>query len=1365
MSPHDSIPDAYTPTVGGSENQTTIPFVDNTIKLKAASRSQATPAMTLSLKDWIEIASSSISKEDYINCAVTIALELVNRLCRVVGIDSTVNHDRLNSSLSSHNDSANIEFDLFSSLRIQDVVVENVVVSLATNGVNNGTSCAHFMAAQVNIQPGSASGDFFENPQLAERDVCYALGRILFELFSQNDPFVLEIGPIDETFEDEDSFTDLLLGDIEITAPAPKRSSMSAQNAIKADLPTRSKAILQEQGLPFSICHLISDLLEAYSGNAFVPDTALLHLDEVRRDLNFMKTDPQRFLFDQTSPLLALSRTELFNQTDTELIGREKEIGTLMEKASTISWHSSKRAEVMQTSDFLCEAIFLSGHSGAGKSRIMRELMMHCNANNWFVITCKFDRLAAPLSALLQAFDDFFGNFEIELENPNSNHEKMEPPLEEAFDRISQSIAASADRESFGQLCELVPNLSPMVIYYNRRRKVQNRDTVDLFENLDNKSRTASISSSGGVGSGSNRLNYLFHIIFKAVCSGGHPVTIALDDLQWSGSIMDIIRDLVQSSGYNSSISGEQVLSRGGLLLVGTFRDNEVADDGFLMKQIKCMELHENLNVTQLFVGELQDHDLNKMLSYMFCLPMRYTRELAYLVHAKTRGHPLYTVEFLRSIIQKDLMLFSVKERRWLWDDSLDLQMISEGVVALLTRKLRQLPHNVIETLKIASCFGQMNASTIHILDQGHFVTDMQKSLEVALNEGILEKAGPIFAFSHDMLQESTYNLIAVDERTSLHKKIGICLAHLQGIYDNAELSALAVDQINKCKNADGVLNPVEQVLFARLNLAAGKHATAASSYEQAYGYFEAGISLLNDNAWVKQYSLCLELYEMSVAVSFMNGKLETVSSRLDIILSQARTFEDAMNSWAFRAKLLASQEQHALAKKELLEILSKLGEEFPNDYSLAHVSSQICTIQSLLKETTKETIINLPTMTDIRKLNAMRFMGLLITLSTYSTPMLTPLLASRMITLSLDYGFCQDTISGLAFMSHALVHYSTDFQLATQIGRIAESLINDNQNQHSLRARLTQLMCTIKIFFEPGQACVEFCLNGYNSAKIVGDVDNAMLCGMIYCISYFVSMPDLECLQRSLVTLMPQISRNKRISILRSAMSYFNTATFLIGNEKNCSIDANIEMKTNIELSEIAEQTQNTLLLVHSMTNQIWVHCFFREYVHVSNLAEKYRICTGMSTGTKRGFDVFFWFHVGLSALCLARDTKQEKWREIGEESVKVLAQYLELSVWNFENKHMLLQAELQYLKKRHALAILSYQAAIESAREHKFYHEEGLGHELYGIYLIENEKIENGLSQLQLAIESYKKWGAIRKADDVKDFIELIDQQVNFW
>lgn len=125
-------------------------------------------------------------------------------------------------------------------------------------------------------------------------------------------------------------------------------------------------------------------------------------------------------------------------------------------------------------------------------------------------------------------------------------------------------------------------------------------------------------------------------------------------------------------------------------------------------------------------------------------------------------------------------------------------------------------------------------------------------------------------------------------------------------------------------------------------------------------------------------------------------------------------------------------------------------------------------------------------------------------------------------------------------------------------------------------------------------------------------------------------------------------------------------------------------------------------------------------------------------------------------AALCLARSTNEIKWREIGIQSVRTMSQMVECSEWNFMNKLHLLNAELHYLESQNCLAENSFKAAIVSANQHGFYHEEALACELYGLFLIDTKNLVVGIEQLQLAFEKYEQWGAKKKSEDVQNLID---------
>ena len=152
---------------------------------------------------------------------------------------------------------------------------------------------------------------------------------------------------------------------------------------------------------------------------------------------------------------------------------------------------------------------------------------------------------------------------------------------------------------------------------------------------------------------------------------------------------------------------------------------------------------------------------------------------------------------------------------------------------------------------------------------------------------------------------------------------------------------------------------------------------------------------MLETQHWETQYSLSLDLFEMSASVSCMHGDITKMSTCLDEISSHARTFDDSLKASSLLVKLLASLSKFEEARSNCLIILSNLGEVFPSEINLPLVLNELSLIQTTLKDITSNQIKLLTPMTDRNKLNAMKFLNMLCMYSNISKPMLLPLLTA----------------------------------------------------------------------------------------------------------------------------------------------------------------------------------------------------------------------------------------------------------------------------------------------------------------------------------------------------------------------------------
>lgn len=146
--------------------------------------------------------------------------------------------------------------------------------------------------------------------------------------------------------------------------------------------------------------------------------------------------------------------------------------------------------------------------------------------------------------------------------------------------------------------------------------------------------------------------------------------------------------------------------------------------------------------------------------------------------------------------------------------------------------------------------------------------------------------------------------------------------------------------------------------------------------------------------------------------------------------------------------------------------------------------------------------------------------------------------------------------------------------------------------------------------------------------------------------------------------------------------------------------------------------------------------------------------------------------FFEGLAYFQLARqsDCKESaKWIERGLSALTKMRGWSEHSLWNWENKMLLLEAESLYTQNiSSARAESFYDDAIRSAHAHKFIHEEAIASELAGTFYHERGFHQKSYLYFVHSVQSYNKWGARAVAKRVQSdmickFGSYIDQPVS--
>merc|ERR1719343_700768 len=119
--------------------------------------------------------------------------------------------------------------------------------------------------------------------------------------------------------------------------------------------------------------------------------------------------------------------------------------------------------------------------------------------------------------------------------------------------------------------------------------------------------------------------------------------------------------------------------------------------------------------------------------------------------------------------------------------------------------------------------------------------------------------------------------------------------------------------------------------------------------------------------------------------------------------------------------------------------------------------------------------------------------------------------------------------------------------------------------------------------------------------------------------------------------------------------------------------------------------------------------------------------------------------------------------WLEIAARNMHRLNSWSKITPKNFENKCMLLQAEITSLQDKYVAEGL-FKAAISLSSKNNFANEEALANERCGMFCVENAIEERAHLYFSEAIRLYEMWGSLAKVLQIKslysNYLSLNDE-----
>ena len=986
-------------------------------------------------------------------------------------------------------------------------------------------------------------------------------------------------------------------------------------------------------------------------------------------------------------------------QIPQKLYGREAKVETLLTAFERIAAGDGKGAELM----------LVTGYSGIGKSALVQEIYKPITEKRGYFLSGKFDQFGRniPYSAVVSAFAGLVRQL---LSEP-------EHQLQQWRDKLLTALGTNG---------QIIINVIP---------------EVELIIG-----KQAPVPEVGAT-EAQNRFNRVFQKFIRVFCLKEHPLVIFLDDLQWADSATLKLIELMMIDTDTQC-----------LFLVGAYRDSEVNSRHPLIMALEQLR-KTGATVNQIMLAPLELEALAQLIADTLHSDISTVKPLAELVLHKTGGNPFFVNEFLKTLYSENLLTFDFEHLIWRWNIAqIESKNITDNVVNLMIGKLKELPYTTQQILKLAACIGaEFDLNTLSIISE-ETTGEVFPELLVAAQSGLILAKSELdeqllvqdYKFLHDRVQQAAYALIDEAHKQVVHLQIGRNLLEKTSPEGLSDRLFEIVDQLNH--GIELVTEQPERDEIARLNLIAGQKAKAALAYAMAKKYLATARVWLTASSWQTNYHLTLNLYSETTEVAYLCGDFEQVEHWAVIVLQFAKTVLDIVKVYDVKIQTDIAQSHLSEAINTGLQVLQQLGISFPETSSQLDVDLELDAITSCFSEKPISDLIHLPQMTQPDKLAAMQILSSITIAAFIAAPDLMPLLVSKQVKLSIEYGNAFASSFTYAYFGLILCGMVGNIEAGYEFGQLALSLLSQ-PHTHSIRGRTLFIVHNCIIHWkEHIKETLKPLLEAYQSGLETGDLELAGYCTHVYCSESFFIGKELVELEHNLITYSDAAHQIKQEAALTWNQIYQQSVLNLMG----CSVNPSrlIGESYNEENGLPQHKAANDGIAIFNIYfHKLFLCYLFSEYaqaVENSNLAESYLIRVA---GTP--LVPLCYLYDSLARLATYSGSSVQAQSEILEkvalrqEKMKQWAQYAPM---NYLHKYNLVQAETARVLGQLFEAEEFYEQAIQGARENGYIQEEALTYELAAKFYLSRGREKIAQTYMKEAHYCYERWGATAKVKDLE-------------
>ncbi|MDE1184757.1 AAA family ATPase [Paraburkholderia sp.] len=511
----------------------------------------------------------------------------------------------------------------------------------------------------------------------------------------------------------------------------------------------------------------------------------------------------------------------------------------------------------------------------------------------------------------------------------------------------------------------------------------------------------------------------------------GEPLVLFLDDLQWlDAATLTLLEQLAAVAPVHD------------LLIIGAYRDNEVGATHPLTRVIDAIRTAGG-QVSDIVLNPLAAADVHRLIVDALGSDAATAQPLADLLYDKTLGNPLFANQLLMTMADTGRIAFDPAVRAWRWDLAAIRAHLSAGdIVDLLVGKIDGLSAACREALAHLACLGDAVSLPTLARASGVAPEQIEAALADALSAGLVYHADGGYRMIHDRVQEAAYATIASGARAAMHLKIARALI---GETPHAQIERGVFEIVSQLNRAlDLIVDPVERVQAANLNLMAARRAKGSTAYASAKLYLGTGLALCDANVWADHYPLAFALDYHLAECEFLTGDTDRARTRLGVLATRADSLVDrAAVAW-LRVTLFTALDRSDVAVELCLDYLRSVGVDWTAHPSRDDALAEYDALLAQIDGRPIASLIDLPLLSDRDRRATLDVLTAVLPPAFFSDQNLVCLVLCRMANLSLAYGNSAASSLGYAYLGMVAGPCFGDYQAGFQFGKLGLALVDE---------------------------------------------------------------------------------------------------------------------------------------------------------------------------------------------------------------------------------------------------------------------------------------------------------------------------------